>query len=52
MNITERIRHVLKAEAQAIDSIEVTPAFEQTVNLLLSCQSKVLTTAPVWIKQD
>ena len=44
MNITERIRHVLKAEAQAIDSIEVTPAFEQTVNLLLSCQSKVLTT--------
>ena len=44
MNITERIRHVLKVEAQAIDSIEVTPAFEQTVNLLLSCQSKVLTT--------
>ena len=44
MNITERIRHVLKAEAQAIDSIEVAPAFEQTVNLLLSCQSKVLTT--------
>ena len=44
MNISERIRHVLKAEAQAIDSIEVSPAFEQTVNLLLSCQSKVLTT--------
>ena len=44
MNISERIRHVLKAEAQAIDSIEVSPAFEQTVHLLLSCQSKVLTT--------
>ena len=44
MKISQRIRHVIESEAEAIRSIEITPAFEETVNLLLSCQSKVLTT--------
>ncbi len=44
MNISQRIQYVLEAEARAIDSIKITPAFEQTVKLLLSCSSKILTT--------
>ncbi len=44
MNIAERIRHVIDAEAQAIQSIEVTPAYEEVVRLLLSCNGKILTT--------
>ncbi len=44
MEISKRIRHVLDSEARAIQSIDVTPAFEQAVKLLLSCRSKVLTT--------
>lgn len=44
MNISQRIQYVIKAEAEAIRSIEVTPAFADAVRLLQSCQSKVLTT--------
>ncbi len=44
MNIVQRIRHVIDAEARAIQSIEVTPAFEEAVRLLLSNDSKILTT--------
>jgi len=44
MKISERIRHVIDTEAEAVRSLEVTPAYEATVELLLSCGSKVLTT--------
>lgn len=44
MKISQRIQHVIEAEAQAIRSIEVSPAFEEAVELLLSCSNKILTT--------
>ncbi len=44
MDILQRIRHVFEQEAQAIQSIEVTPAFEQAVRLMASCRGKLLTT--------
>ncbi len=44
MKISERIQHVIETEAQAIRSIQVTPAFAEAVELLLSCRNKILTT--------
>jgi arabinose-5-phosphate isomerase len=44
MNIEERMRAVLKAEAEAIDSVQVTDAYVRAVELLLACDGKVITT--------
>ncbi len=44
MNIKERMRAVIEAEAAAIRSIEVTDDFERAVLLLNECKGKVLTT--------
>jgi arabinose-5-phosphate isomerase len=44
MDIKQRMRAVLDAEADAIRSIDVSDAFERSVNVLLECKGKVLTT--------
>jgi arabinose-5-phosphate isomerase len=44
MDIKERMRAVLAAEAAAISRVEVDDLFEQAVRTLASCQGKVLTT--------
>lgn len=44
MEIQQRIRDIMNAEAEAIRAVKVTPAFEQAVRALADCQGKVLTT--------
>jgi len=44
MDIKERMRAVIEAEAEAIRSIKVTDDFEKAVLLLESCKGKVITT--------
>lgn len=44
MTVTERIRHVLDSEAEAIRRVKVTRDFEAVVNRLMATPSKVLTT--------
>jgi arabinose-5-phosphate isomerase len=44
VEIKERMRTVLAAEAQAISRIEIDDSFEQAVRILAACQGKVLTT--------
>ncbi len=44
MEIKERMRAVLEAEAQAIAGIQVDDSFEQAVRMLLDCPGKVVTT--------
>jgi arabinose-5-phosphate isomerase len=44
MNIEERMRAVLKAEAEAISSLKVTDDYVLAVQLLLACDGKVITT--------
>ena len=44
MEILERIQYVMNAEAKAIQSVEITQAFEKAVRLLISHRGKVLTT--------
>ncbi len=44
MNIKDRMRAVLDAEADAIRSVQITDAFEEAVHLLEQCKGKVLTT--------
>jgi arabinose-5-phosphate isomerase len=44
MDIQERIRAVIAAEAKAIQSIQVDDTFEQAVRILEACPGKVLTT--------
>ncbi|MEM9443804.1 MAG: SIS domain-containing protein [Verrucomicrobiota bacterium] len=44
MDIQSRIKQILQAEAKAIEAINVTAAFEDSVRLLMDCKSKVLTT--------
>ena len=44
MNVGERIRAVLKAEAEAIMAVQVTPEFVRAVDMLSACSGKVLTT--------
>ena len=44
MNIKERMAFIIQKEAEAINQISVTEAFEDAVNLLLACQGKVITT--------
>lgn len=44
MNIQMRIEEILEAEANAIRSVKVTPAFEEAVLALKDCKGKVLTT--------
>lgn len=44
MDIKERMRAVIEAEAEAIRSIRVTDDFERAVLLLKNCQGKVITT--------
>lgn len=44
MNIIDRIKAVLKAEAEAIQSINVTKPFESAVNTIVACNGKVITT--------
>jgi arabinose-5-phosphate isomerase len=44
VNIKERMAFIIQKEAEAINQINVTEAFEDAVNLLLACQGKVITT--------
>ena len=44
MEISQRIRYVIEAEADAIRSIEITPAFEDALEMLMSCEGKIVTT--------
>ena len=44
MNVGERIRAVLKAEAEAIMAVQVTAEFVRAVDMLSACSGKVLTT--------
>lgn len=44
MDIKERIESVLKAEANAINSIEVTEEFVKAVSVMQGCTGKIITT--------
>ena len=44
MDIKKRIESVLKAEANAINSIEVTEEFVKTVSVMQGCTGKIITT--------
>lgn len=44
MDIKERIESVLKAEAKAINSIEVTKEFVKAVSVMQGCTGKIITT--------
>ncbi|MCL4127491.1 UNVERIFIED_CONTAM: hypothetical protein GTU68_063437 [Idotea baltica] len=44
IDIKKRIKEILTAEAEAIQSVEVTDAFSETVQLLFNCKGKVVTT--------
>ncbi|MCZ6459716.1 MAG: SIS domain-containing protein [Gammaproteobacteria bacterium] len=44
MNIEQRMRAVLAAEAQAISSIEINESFVRTVEVMKDCDGKILTT--------
>ena len=44
MNIKERMRAVIDAEAAAIQAIDITDEFVQAVEILKNCRGKVLTT--------
>ena len=44
MDIQKKIAQVLAAEAQAISSVKVTPAFEDAVQALRGCRGKVIAT--------
>lgn len=44
MDIKERIESVLKAEANAINSIEVTKEFVKAVSVMQGCTGKIITT--------
>ena len=44
MNVRERMRAVLKAEAEAITAVQVTDEFVRAVECLAACSGKVLTT--------
>ena len=44
MDIKERIESVLKAEANAINSIEVTEEFVRAVSVMQGCTGKIITT--------
>ncbi len=44
MNVIQRIRYVLNAEASAIQSINVSSVYETAVDMLRACEGKVLTT--------
>jgi len=44
MDIKKRIQEIIKAEADAIQSIQVTDEFEKAVQILKECKGKVLTT--------
>ena len=47
MDIKERIESVLKAEANAINSIEVTEEFVKAVSVMQGCTGKIITTGTV-----
>ena len=44
MNIQERMRAVMQAEADAIAAVQIDETFEQAVRALLECRGKVITT--------
>lgn len=44
MNIQERMRAVLQAEADAIAAVQIDETFEEAVRALLECRGKVITT--------
>lgn len=44
MNIQERMRAVLRAEAEAISAVQIDETFERAVRALLECRGKVITT--------
>jgi arabinose-5-phosphate isomerase len=44
MNIQERMRATLEAEAEAIRSVQVTDDFVKAVEMMLACNGKIITT--------
>ncbi|MFP4416660.1 MAG: KpsF/GutQ family sugar-phosphate isomerase [Chitinivibrionales bacterium] len=44
MNVVEKARRILEAEAQAIRSIPLGPSFEHAIDVLYSCKGKIITT--------
>lgn len=44
MNIVEKARAILDAEAEAIRSIPLGPSFEKAVEVLFACKGKIITT--------
>lgn len=44
MDIQQRMREIIAAEAAAISAVQVTDAFEHAVDALKNCENKVLTT--------
>lgn len=44
MDIQQRMREIIAAEAEAVAAIRVTPEFEKAVLALKNCENKVLTT--------
>ena len=44
MDIQQNMRRIIQHEAEAIQSIEVTPAFAEAVKALQTCEGKVITT--------
>lgn len=44
LNIIENMQRIIRAEAEAVGAINVTPEFERAVNLLKDCRGKVVAT--------
>lgn len=44
LDIIDNMRRIIRKEAEAVSAINVTPEFEQAVQLLLACQGKVVAT--------
>jgi len=44
MDIKQRVREIMTAEAEAIGAVSVTDEFEKAINILKGCEGKVLTT--------
>jgi len=44
LNIQKRMSEIIRSEAAAIQNIQVNDDFERAVNLMLSCEGKIITT--------
>ena len=44
MNVLDRMRQIIAAEAAALSAIEITDAFEQALDAMFTCQGKIVCT--------